>query len=624
MAGQAYWQFGDFRLQPENGNLPQRWAALPAWLLDAHYPDFSNPAWRDSDVWTLGYLHFYRLGNNTDWLLFLARATNSLWAAATAALVFAWSRRLFGLAGGFTALLFCLLCPNMLAQAPLATSDMAATFFLIAAVGAFWRHLHRSEIGWAFLSAVTFGLACLAKFSAVLLLPLGAALIIVRAFHVEPVVLNRWQFTRRRSKLLAGLLSLLGHGLVATVIIWAAFDFRLAAANPGLPSPIAYARPWEMVLRGLDGPVGALITTVRTLHLFPDAYLYGLAHVLADAGHHGAFLNGEAKIGGWWWFFPYTFLVKTPPSFLLALAGTACLAVLHWHKNGRARLLRDLQAAAPLWIFFGIYWTSSIASQLNIGLRHVLPTFPVLFVFSGLLGRYLWEHRWCGRLLLGGLLLWSAVEVAAIRPDFLAYFNLFAGGPSQGYRHLVDSSLDWGQDLPGLAGWLASRRKSGDQRDVYLAYFGSGDENYEGILASSLPRLPALDAPSAYRLGPGIYCVSATMLQQPYGPMAGPWTIELEKRYQALRSLEIDAPPSPRQIPVCSKTKGDQLPLFWRTYDWLRFTRLCHYLRAREPVAQIGHSIMIYDVTEQDLHVVVESPLREFVRAIEQMIRSKQ
>src|SRR6185312_15706987 len=44
-------------------------------------------------------------------------------------------------------------------------------------------------------------------------------------------------------------------------------------------------------------------------------------------------------------------------------------------------------------------------------------------------------------------------ESLANWPNYLAYFNQLIGSHTNAYRHLVDSSLDWGQDLPALKRW---------------------------------------------------------------------------------------------------------------------------------------------------------------------------
>jgi len=96
--------------------------------------------------------------------------------------VFFWSRRLWGETGALVSAAFCALCPTMLAHSGLATSDMCMAFFLLAASGAYWRHLHDGRWRIWLLSAALLGLAAVAKFTAVLLLPLA----LVMAARVFP------------------------------------------------------------------------------------------------------------------------------------------------------------------------------------------------------------------------------------------------------------------------------------------------------------------------------------------------------------------------------------------------------------------------------------------------------
>ena len=82
----------------------------------------------------------------------------------------------------------------------------------------------------------------------------------------------------------------------------------------------------------------------------------------------------------------------------------------------------------------------------------------------------------------------NAAEAIWIWPDYLAYFNVIAGGPRQGYRWLVDSSIDWGQDLKALASWLAAHPDDArDPQRVYLSYFGVAKPDYFDIRAELLP-----------------------------------------------------------------------------------------------------------------------------------------
>ncbi|HRG56809.1 MAG TPA: hypothetical protein PLG56_12260, partial [Lacunisphaera sp.] len=156
-AGYEYWRHGDYRLQPENGNLPQRLAALPLlWLDPAPVPAAAIPLQR-ADTWGVGNLFFFHLGNQPGLMLFAARCMIALLGVATGALIYRWARDLWGPAGALVATSFFASSPTVLAHAGLATSDMMASFGFLAALLTGWRMLHRVTAGRGLL----FGLAWL-------------------------------------------------------------------------------------------------------------------------------------------------------------------------------------------------------------------------------------------------------------------------------------------------------------------------------------------------------------------------------------------------------------------------------------------------------------------------------
>ncbi len=626
--GFTFNHWNDYRLHPENGLLPQRWQALPATLAGAHYPALDSQDWREGNAWMIGHRFFFRLGNDMEWMLFTARAMNALFGAATLLLVGAWARFLFGWAGAFTAVLFGALCPTMLAHSAVATSDMAAAFFLLAAASAYWWHLHDPRARVALLSAGLFGLACVAKFTAVLLLPLFVLLALAQwwfAARLPAAGPTSSPPSRRLARLgiSAGL-----HGLTAVFVIWAFSGFRYAACHPALPAG-GFMPSWTEVL-SFGGWKAQVITAGREWQLLPEGYLYGLANVIKGAEARNAFLDGDYSQHGWISFFPKAFLYKTPPSLLLGLVASILLG-LHWARERRGvDIRRQIYRAAPLLLLFAVYWGFSLSSHLNIGHRHLLPTYPVLYIACGALGWAAvraWGHSRArgaiGVIVLAGWLGWHAKTAADIQPHHLAYFSPLVGGPSEGYQHLVDSSLDWGQDLPGLKQWLSANRRP--HEPLFFSYFGTSEPAYYGIDATSLPTLHPFDRVRPwYWPEPGLYAISASMLQHVYLGIRGPWTPANEKRYQELRRLDADfrlIQERPAEIAAIMRRRpGVDWAYEWSAYEQLRFARLCHYLRARRPDAMIGYSILVFRLQPAELAAALHGPASELARAIEQAL----
>ncbi|MEX2044460.1 MAG: glycosyltransferase family 39 protein, partial [Opitutus sp.] len=450
-AGVSYWRNHDYRLHPENGILPQRWAALPAWLAGARFPVLEdNEYWRVSDAWVIGHQFFYETGEDHFPRLMAGRAMIALFSVATGALIFAWSWRLFGAAGAFVSLALFTFSPDFLAHGALVTSDVCMAFFFLAAAGAWWRHLHDGRARWWCLSAVTVGLAFVAKYSAVLLILMMAVMAIVRAWAPEPLLLGSRSFRTPVKRLAVVTVSALGHGVVAAVLIWACYGFRFGAFNSNLPPADHFIFP-RVAFTHHGGPLGQLVGAATAAQLLPDGFLYGFSYVIETTGARAAFLNGDYSVTGWPTFFLWTFLFKTTVPLLLITALLTCLAVRLVRSPGA---WRRFYRVTPLVTLFVVYWIFSITSHINIGHRHILPVYPVIFIAAGILGRWLASRRLAAVAIVAGLLGWHAAEAARVAPYFLGYFNPIAGGPENGWRHLVDSSLDWGQDLPGLRKWL--------------------------------------------------------------------------------------------------------------------------------------------------------------------------
>lgn len=602
--GYVFDRFGDFRIQPENGVLPQRCHGLPAVLLGAKPPPMAgNEYWRTSDLYVISYQFFYESGNDHWPLLMGARAMNLLFSLGLGVLVFAWARRLAGTAAGFVALGLVAFSPTFLAHGPMATTDMAAAFFLTASAGAFWRQLSAPAHRATLLSAATFGLTCVAKFSAVLLLPVFALMI---AAHLATTPRAGWKPGRIIAQLAV-------HAALAWLVIWTCYEFRYSAFAPGVPAADHFITQWNHLMQQA-GWQGRVLNAIAAARLFPEAFIYGYAHTYVASLSRSAFLAGEHGTTGWVTFFPLAFAWKSTPVELLGVVASAVAAALHWRK-----LRPWLARLAPLLALAAVYGAAAITSHLNIGHRHLLPLYPALFIVSGVALAKL-ARRWRG-LGAGAVVAAQAASVAPVFPHALAYFNPIAGGPANGWRLLVDSSLDWGQDLPALKRWLDENNRGPGASRVFLSYFGSAEPNYHGIRATRMLFVDGFKFPLGwYEPAAGIYCISATMLQQVYSPGQGEWTAAREKEFQDLRRLEPEFRRYFTEAGAREKMSAavgtERWQRGWQRYEILRQARLCAYLRARGPDAMAGYSILIFRVSEDELRRVLNSPYSVWQEAI--------
>jgi len=587
-AGESFWLTGDIRLQPEGGILPQRWQALGLVGGGFKFPSLDQPAWWQSDAYAMGYHYFYESGNDVGAMLRRGRAAAALLAIPTGVLVFLWSRSLFGTAGAFVSLVLFAFCPTMLAHSPAINSDTAATLFFTGSTWALWRALHRPSPGRIAASALAVAGLFASKMSAPIIVFVALALLVVRQ-------------VARRPRLGWGVLAGMGvaHAVAVLAVVWGLHGFRYAAIADAQPGRDTLG--WETV-----EPIPGWVQGARAGHLLPEAYLYAYAYVLHHAEKRRAFLRGAWKSTGWWSFFPWTLALKTPiPLFvLLALGG---LAAFSRRRAGPAAPYDTI----PLWVLLAAYWAVALDSHLNSGHRHIMPTYPAMYVLAGAAGLWLGERSRAIAAVVGVALLWFVGESLAIRPHYLAYFNQLAGGPRNAWRELVDSSLDWGQDLPGLRTWL-DRNAAGVP--VYFSYFGTGRPESYGIESIRLPGYYDHWRPPRpwSQLGAGVYCVSATMVQSVFNMFPGPWAEPYEKAYRngmlALRAIAAEPDPAERarQMSVVPAEALYQL-------EQLRVARLMAYLRHREPDDQVGWSILIHRLSDAEVQVALDGPPSELV-----------
>lgn len=596
-SGVAYWLKGDFRFHCENGNLSQRWCAVPAVLSsNLHLPTSDQTFWSDAQPREGANSFLYECGNDSKWLIRSGRAWCALWGAGICILVFIWSRQIFGDVGGILSLLSCALCPTLLANAPLMTSDACLSFFMLLAMYAIWKVLHRIEISYICLSAIAIAGLFLAKTSAILIIPMAAILVLIRLLadnrtelQQQPSLPSNNTFRKQLPYVLA---TAFFCGAFAWAAVWVAFDFRYSPLASQAEDHQGHGYFRFGTLDNLCKQHPKQTRAVRFLaqaKLLPEPYLYGAAYVAVHR-ERISYLNGNYALGGFRAYFPYTILVKTPLGTLglLALAAYG-IFLSSWNKPSAS----VLYCCAPLFVLICVYLGIAVLSGLNIGHRHILPIYPAIHILIG--GASYWITR--SVLTRGVLITLTCIlvgEVGMARPDFLAYFNEIVSAEHR-HEHLVESSLDWGQDLPGLKKWLENNNT--ERANVYLAYFGTDNPEEYGIQAVRIPETGSELMNQPLPLQPGIYCVSATTLIGVYTPRPGPWSVKHEEAYELLQNQVSTAP--------------DWEPL--RALERARYLRLLAYLRHHPPVANIGGSILVFRLNQDEIHEALKGPPAELV-----------
>jgi hypothetical protein len=384
------------------------------------------------------------------------------------ALVWSWSRRLFGTGAALASTLLFTMLPPILAHSGLATTDMACATFVFASTYAFSRWLERPAWRQSFFLGASIALAALSKFSSLVFLPACMLAVLLLDWFIE-----RPSFAAFRREALRRTISAIFAAAVLFLAIWAGYRFSVGRVT-------AENRPYETIDRFL--PESGL-----------PAYEFfdGIGEVeYHNARGHESWLLGEYRKDGWWYFFPVVIAVKTPIAFLL-------LCFIGYYRLARQSVAKIRWqewvpgACAPMILLV------CMLNRIDLGVRHILPIYPLLAMVAGLgltrlvqAGRARKTAAACGL----ALALWLVVSSVCSHPDYLAYFNESAGGKPEWV--LAESDLDWGQDLQRLSDKL----KQLGVKEVSLAYFGTADPTRHG--------LPAIKPLPAYRRVTGWVAVS--------------------------------------------------------------------------------------------------------------------
>ncbi|HXA16783.1 MAG TPA: glycosyltransferase family 39 protein [Thermoanaerobaculia bacterium] len=406
--------------------------------------------------------------------LTLARIGVLPWLLLAAFVVFHWTRAIANTESAVAAVALFTFVPAILGHAGLATTDMALAATLPAAVYALVRCIERPSAGRTALFACALAAAVLSKFSAIpFMVVIGGVVLLLKLRENGPD-------KRVRPTFVAFAIAI----PIAALIVWAAYRFSLWPASLyGFPPNELLA----MLAEAKAPPDRALFFLLSHFRLPAPELFAGLAHLGEHTlfGHPSYFL-GQIRTHGVWYFFPVVIAVKTPIAFLI-------LAIL----GARRASIPVLSAAAIVVI--------AMVSRINLGVRHVLPIYPLLAIAGGIALIEMWQRRRIVAptiaIVLGA---WMAVSSLLAHPDYIAYFNELAGRHPE--RIVVDSDLDWGQDLPRLRDAIVDRRID----RLWIVYFGSTD-------LSRYPLAPAIRGlPPRTRVN-GWIAISKTSLKGAYG-----------------------------------------------------------------------------------------------------------
>lgn len=478
------------------------------------------------------FLTLYRTyKTEADTLLAAARARMIFLGALLGVMIAWWSWRLAGPLAAVVALAVFCLDPNFLAHAALVKNDVPTALLFLALMMSVWLLGERGTIVRMLATALLLGALIVTKYSGLLGIPVLGIALLCRAIGPAPWRILRWTARIRLMRLTAGAAIGAGMLVIVYVMMWGCYSFRFGPASdpaqrfdvqsyveacrvneyrrahngqaPGPQQSLDWKAHWRPSLNL------RLALWANRHELAPQAWIEGFLYTYVTSLVRPTWLCGQTALVGWWYYFPLAMAFKTPLATLLGLC--IALAIWPWRRCGSI-FARHWWPLLCILIVPVLYMAVAMGARLNLGLRHVLPVYPYLFIFLGVTAAMAWRRNsgiaaTITAILLAGL----AIETYCAYPDFIPFFNVAAGGARGGLKLLSDSNLDWGQDLPLVAQW---ERQHPDDA-VYLLYFGNGDPKQYGIHSYNM----WIDHTPPPALGPDqhfVLAVSATILQGTY------------------------------------------------------------------------------------------------------------
>lgn len=573
-AGYGYVHDLSYDLNPEHPPLVKALAMLPVELfVNPTFPT-NIPAWTTevNGEWDMGTAFLYQSGNNANEIIQVGRVMPMLVTILTIILVYFLARRMVGTLWALAPTFMFAFDPTVLGQGHYVTTDLGAAFGIVLGTFFFLKYVDAPSTKHLWWAGLMFGVAQLTKFSTPLLVPFFIFLIIVLA-------IRDGDFWRRLGhyawKLF--LIFLIGYAIIVYPVyslftVGYPIQKQISDTTAILTSFASGPTPAGQMCSGMRCFADADIWMSKHYITRPIAeYLLGILMALqrVDGGNTIYFLGAVRGSGGWI-YFPVLFLLKEPiPTLIIVLL--AFVLAAWWtvkrtvyNRGGRGPTIWQRMHAYlvhhfgefSLASFVVLYWGYSMHSPLNIGIRHVLPTIPLIFILAAVV----WK-KWVMQLNVSGtgfaealssaarslatsiakyillilLLAWLLLETLFAAPYFLSYFNEFGGGVWGGYHFVTDSNYDWGQDLLRLQAWVNANPQVGT---IAVDYFGGGDPEYY-LPGKAVPWSSSMGDPA----NDGIHwlAVSVNTLEGAIQPLAPGQTRNASDTYSWLTALR---PPS--------------------------------------------------------------------------------
>src|SRR3989344_1126021 len=506
-AGISYITQKDMRINPEHPPLMKDLAALPLLFMKNLKVPTDDKSWTEdiNGQWDFGRKFIFYSGNDANLIVFLARLAPLAIMITLGWFVFRASFELGGAGGGLIAIILYAFSPVILAHGRLVTTDVPAAAGSFIATYFLLKYFKKPDRKSLLAAGFTFGIAQLFKFSNFLLIPYFGVLAFT--WIILKMIKEDYGSFKKHFKdfltIVGGTIAvgIIGYVVVYIVYVWHVWNYPVERQMNDA----------KMLLSSFGSPFLAnlVIAMTQIPVLRPLAqYLLGLFMVLQRAtGGNTAFFMGQVASTAWQSYFPVVYLFKVPLSFHILSVLTIFIGI----KNILAKMMRVPSIKAGMnWLFkiafenfiilaslmyIGMYWLTSISSNLNIGVRHLMPVFPFTILLISLgainwlkndqmtsmapLAQLLDTLKNMARMgiklmLILPLLIWYVGGALIAWPHYIAWYNELAPLKGGGHNITVDSNLDWGQDLRYLAKFVEDNKIE----KINVNYFGWAPPEY--------------------------------------------------------------------------------------------------------------------------------------------------
>ncbi len=567
-AGYSYLKYGDYRLNPEHPPLLKDISAAPLLLLDLEFPD-NIPAWtRDANgQWEAGWNFIYHYGNDADEILLYSRLPLLLLGIVLGYCIYRFCLRRYGPPTALLALTFYAFSPNILAHNHFVTTDLGIAAFVFFAVWSFLEWLKRpASKKYLAIATVFFALAQVAKFSAIMLVPFFVLLIFIKLIITSKSAITRKLIISH----VVGLTVIFGAGLL---LVWLFY----IPHTINMPASLQDKLIVESLPSGYNNLYGTYLAQINDNPVFKPLvqYVLGVLMVInrVQSGNI-TYLMGEVTNQSFAWYFPISFVLKTPLPMLILLFGAIVAGVVSYLRKSPLKVWSNFKGYARdhfselTSILFVIYYSYiSITGNLNLGIRHLFPMMPFVFILVAKKALDLYHkpkrksYKRAAGAAIAFLTAWYVVVAFAQFPSYIPYMSEPFGGSSKAAQYLSDSNVDWGQDAKRLVEYV-NNNPAIDK--IAVDYFGGTDPRYYFC------KRRYDDQGQLVKNATGYDCADSKYIE---------WHVDYGK-------------PSTKYIAISETYLVSDL--FYqinkpRPYNY-------QWLRDKEPIKRIGDSIYIYEV----------------------------